>query len=174
MTWEMLAAVGQLAAVLVGIPSLIYLALQIRAQTKERRQAAVHALTEQWGAVAASVHDNPETASIYLRGVQSFTDLDPVAKLRFSAFFQRLFNIFEGMYFSHREGILNQSSWAAVERTLGDMIAYPGLQQWWQTRKHWHTDEFAGAVDARIARSEKPKAYANYDFSNILKPPAPE
>src|SRR5437764_689333 len=36
MNWEMLTAIGQLAAVIVGIPSLIYLALQIRAQTKER------------------------------------------------------------------------------------------------------------------------------------------
>ena len=46
--WEMLAAIGQLAAVFIGIPSLIYLAIQIREQTKERRQSAVHALTEQW------------------------------------------------------------------------------------------------------------------------------
>lgn len=44
----MLTAVGQLAAVLVGIPSLIYLAVQIREQTKERRQSAVNALTDQW------------------------------------------------------------------------------------------------------------------------------
>jgi hypothetical protein len=29
MNWEMLTALGQLAAVVVGIPSLIYLALQI-------------------------------------------------------------------------------------------------------------------------------------------------
>ena len=43
MNWEMLAAIGQLAAVFVGIPSLIYLATQIREQTKERRQSAVHA-----------------------------------------------------------------------------------------------------------------------------------
>jgi len=34
MNWEMLAALGQLAAVFVGIPSLIYLAFQIREQTK--------------------------------------------------------------------------------------------------------------------------------------------
>ena len=33
MNWEMLAAIGQLAAVFVGIPSLIYLAVQIREQT---------------------------------------------------------------------------------------------------------------------------------------------
>ena len=47
MNWEMLAAFGQLAAVFVGIPSLIYLAVQIREQTKERRQSAVNALTVQ-------------------------------------------------------------------------------------------------------------------------------
>jgi len=99
MNWEMLAAVGQLAAVFVGIPSLIYLAVQIREQTKERRQSAVHALTEQWGALTESLHNNPEIAAIYLRGTHSFNDLDSVSKLRFSAFFNRLLNIFEGDVF---------------------------------------------------------------------------
>jgi len=50
----MLAAIGQLAAAFVGIPSLIYLATQIREQTKERRQSAVHALTVQWGDLTES------------------------------------------------------------------------------------------------------------------------
>ena len=45
MNWEMLSAVGQLAAVFIGIPSLIYLAIQIREQTEERRQSAVNTLT---------------------------------------------------------------------------------------------------------------------------------
>jgi len=170
MNWEMLAAIGQLAAVFVGIPSLIYLAVQIRAQTKERRQAAVHALTEQWGDVAAAVHDNAETAAIYLRGMDSFSYLDPVSKLRFSAFFHRLLNVFEGMYFSHCQGILADSSWAAVERTLSDMIAHPGLQQWWETRRHWHTEEFSRALDSIIARGDKPKAYSTYDLSKITTP----
>ena len=121
------------------------------------------------GDVAAAVHDNAETAAIYLRGLDSFSDLDPVSKLRFSAFFHRLPNVFEGMYFSHCTGMLADSPWAAVERTLGDMIAYPGLQQWWETRRHWHTEEFSGALDAIIAHGERPKAYANYDLRSIGK-----
>src|SRR5205085_8238277 len=87
MNWEMLAAIGQLAAVFVGIPSLIYLAIQIREQTKERRQSAVHALTEQWGDLTTSLHDNAEMTAIFLRGNQSFSELDAVSKLRFSAFY---------------------------------------------------------------------------------------
>jgi hypothetical protein len=75
MNWEILAAVGQLAAVLVGVPSLIYLAIQIREQTKERRQAAVNALTVQWGDLVKAIHDSAEFSAIYLRGVQSFSGL---------------------------------------------------------------------------------------------------
>src|SRR4029077_13537254 len=85
MNWEMLAAIGQLAAVVVGIPSLIYLAVQIRGQTKERRQSAVNALTVQWCDLTRSLHDTAEFPAIFLRGVQSFDNLDPVSKLRFSA-----------------------------------------------------------------------------------------
>src|SRR4051812_34821947 len=160
MNWEMIAAVGQLAAAIVGIPSLIYLATQIREQTKERRQSAVHALTVQWGDLTASLHDNPETAAIFLGGMNSFAELDAVSKLRFSAFFNRLVNIFEGMYFSHCQGILTESSWRAVERTMSDLFAYPGVQKWWETRRHWHTEEFDQVIKEIAAKGDQPTAFS--------------
>src|SRR5881394_1553850 len=142
MNWEMLSAVGQLAAVFIGIPSLIYLAIQIREQTEERRQSAVNTLTTEWGDLTCALHDSAEFSAIYLRGVQSFADLDPVSKLRFSAFFNRFLNYFEGMYLAYRDGLLTASGWGKIERTVSDLIAYPGVQQWWETRRHWHTEEF--------------------------------
>jgi len=38
MNWEMLSAIGQVVAAVGVIPSLIYLAVQIREQNKERRR----------------------------------------------------------------------------------------------------------------------------------------
>src|SRR6266700_2939601 len=170
MNWEMLTAVGQLAAVLVGIPSLIYLATQIREQTKERRQAAVNALTVQWGDLTKALHDSAEFSALYLRGVQSFHDLDAVSKLRFSAFQNRFFKNFEGMYYSRREGILSQELWSEIERAMRDFLAYDGVRQWWETRRHWHTEAFAGVVDAIIARGDQPTAYATYKADEIVLP----
>src|SRR5438876_9974463 len=95
MNWEMLAAIGQLAAVFVGIPSLIYLATQIREQTKERRQSAVNVLTAQWGDLTCALHDSAEFGAIFLRGVQSFADLVPVSKLLFTTFCNRFLNSFD-------------------------------------------------------------------------------
>src|SRR5205085_672631 len=104
---------------------------------------------------------------IFLRGVQSFADLDPVSKLRFSAFFNRFFNHFEAMYFSHLDGILTASAWGKIERTMSDLIAYPGVQQWWEERRHWHTEEFGRVVDAIIAKGTEPKAYSTYNLRKI-------
>src|SRR4026207_1590556 len=168
MNWEMLAALGQLAAVFVGIPSLIYLAVQIREQTKERRQAAVNVLTAQWGDLTCALHESAEFSAIYLRGVQSFHDLDAVSKLRFSAFQNRFFKNFEGMYHSRREGILTTDLWNEIDRTMSDFLAYDGVRQWWETRKHWHTEAFVRVVDGIIARNDKPTAYSTYDLKQVV------
>ena len=108
--------------------------------------------------------------AIYLRGVQSFNDLDAVSKLRFSSFLNRFFKNFQAMYFSHRDGVLNASLWGEVERTMSDVIAYPGTQQWWETRRHWHTEEFGRVIDAIIARGDKPTAYSTYNLSETGLP----
>src|SRR5256714_13380791 len=107
MNWAMLTAIGQLAAVFVGIPSISSFAIQRREQTRERRQSAVNALTVQWGELTKALDENAGFTAIYLRGVQSFHDLDAVSKLRFSAFQSRFFKNFEGMYSSRRERILS-------------------------------------------------------------------
>ena len=57
MNWEMISALGQLVAAVGVIPSLIYLAIQIREQNKERRRAAVNILTAQWGDLVKSTQE---------------------------------------------------------------------------------------------------------------------
>lgn len=168
MNWQMLTAIGQLATVFVGVPSIIYFAIQLREQTRERRQAAVNALTVQWGDLTKALHENAEFTALFLRGVQSFHDLDVVSKLRFSAFQNRFFKNFEGMYYSRREGILNPELWEEIQRTMSDFLAYDGVRQWWETRKHWHTEPFVRVVDAMIARGDQPTAYSTYDLKQIV------
>jgi hypothetical protein len=170
MNWAMLTAIGQLATVFIGVPSIIYFAIQLREQNRERRQAAVNALAVQWGDLTKALHENAEFTALYLRGIQSFHDLDAVSKLRFSAFQNRFFKTFEGMYYSRQEGILTTDLWSEIERTMSDFLAYKGIQDWWQTRRHWHTEAFADVVDDIIARGGKPTAYSTYDLKQVVLP----
>ena len=170
MNWAMLTAIGQLATVVIGVPSIIYFAIQLREQNRERRQSAVNALAVQWGDLTKALHENAEFTALYLRGIQSFHDLDAVSKLRFSAFQNRFFKTFEGMYYSRQEGILTTDLWSEIERTMSDFLAYKGIQDWWQTRRHWHTEAFADVVDDIIARGGKPTAYSTYDLKQVVLP----
>src|SRR5207247_5439791 len=51
----------------------------------------------------------------------------------------RFFKNFQAMYYSHCDGVLGADSWGEIGRTMADFIAYPGLEQWWKTRRHTGT-----------------------------------
>ena len=164
MNWEMLSAIGQVVAAIGVIPSLIYLAVQIREQNKERRRAGINILTAQWNELVKSAQESREFTVLFLQGVRCFHDLDGPDKLSFSAFFTRFTRNCEGMFIYYRDGALEEALWDEVERTMSDYFAYPGVREWWATRKHWLTDEFRAVVEAIIAKNPEPKMYAAYNL----------
>jgi hypothetical protein len=168
MNWEMLSAIGQVVAAIGVIISLIYLAVQIREQNKERRRAGINILTVQWSDLVKTGQESREFAALFLRGMRSFQDLDGPDKLSFSAFFTRYTRNCEGMFIYYRDGALEKALWDEVERTMNDYFAYPGVREWWATRKHWLTDEFRAVVEAIIAKNPEPKLYIAY---NLDAPP---
>ena len=164
MNWEMLSAIGQVVAAVGVIPSLIYLAVQIREQNKERRRAGINILAAQRSDLVKSAQESREFAALFLQGVRCFHDLDAPDKLRFTAFFTRFTRNCEGMFIYYRDGALEKALWDEVERTMSDYFAYPGVREWWATRKHWLTDEFRAVVEAIIAKNPEPTLYAAYNL----------
>ena len=63
MNWEMLSAIGQLVAAIGVIISLIYLAVQIREQNKERRRAGINILTVQWSDLVKTGQESRDFAA---------------------------------------------------------------------------------------------------------------
>jgi hypothetical protein len=167
MTWEALAAIAQLAAVVDVVPSLIYPAAQIREQNKERRRGALGVATRGWATIFKTLTDSSEFADIYLRGVQQFDDLSLAERVRFSAFVGTVLSNIEELYYYHKDGTLDAPHWGEVARTMTDIVAYLGTQAWWSARRHWYTDEFAALIDQII--SEKREANA---FDLFLKTPS--
>ena len=162
MRWDMVAAFAQVIAAAGVIDSLIYLAIQIRNQSKESRRSAASVFMLHWTDFRKSMSDSAELSSIHLRGLESFDALDPVEKVRFGSALGRIFVFCEGLYLFYLDGAFAPELWKALERTTADLIAYPGAQDWWATRKHWHTPAFRSLVDQMIAEGAKPTLYERY------------
>ena len=162
MNWEMIGAIGQIIAAVAVIPSVVYLAVQIRNQNKESRRATANTFMLHWSDFRKSLSDSGDFAAIHLRGLQSFDDLDPVEKLRFGSGLGRIFILSEGLYLFYLDGALASELWRTFEQTTADLAAYPGVQAWWATRKHWHTAKFRAVVDRMISEGSKPLVYGRY------------
>lgn len=162
MSWELIAAIAQLIAAIAVVPSLIYFAIQISNQNKESRRAAANAFVLHYNDFRKSLSDSSDLASILLRGVTAFDDLDPAERVRFGALMGRVFVLSEGLRSFYLDGILSQELWRTFERATADLAAYPGVQAWWATRDHWYTTEFRSLVNHMIAQERKPTLYERY------------
>ena len=109
-----------------------------------------------------TINESQDFGSIYLRGLQNFESLDSVSRLRFGAYLMRVFRYWDGIYFHYMDGAMPQQFWQAVRRQIQDVVAYPGVQAWWASRKHWYTDEFNRLIAGLIEDAPMPSAYSAY------------
>jgi heme/copper-type cytochrome/quinol oxidase subunit 1 len=104
MNWEMISAVGQMLGAIGVIISLVYLAVQIRNQKTESRRAAINLLTTHWSDLMKAHVESEEFCALWLRGLDSFENLDPSSKMRFSAHLGRFLRTADSLYLYLGEG----------------------------------------------------------------------
>lgn len=162
MEWSDIGSLGSLLGAAGVVASLGYLSAQIRLQVRESRVTAVHVLTQNFRDFLMSLAENAELADIWMRGINDFEGLPPTDRLRFSSALGNAFRIFDTLYNYYREGIIDAETWATLERPMEDLCAYPGIQAWWQTRKHWFSAPYQARMRQKIERGSKPKLYGEY------------
>ena len=140
-----LAAWGEFLGGLAVIASLIYLAGQIRMNTKTVRASnfgdllTVH--TE-----FVSITTDPEVASLYLRGLDDFVGLNVVDQMRFSGLASHMFNAVYRAWYSHEQGLLDDIMWENQPHAMVTHLGNPGVRQWWEANQHWWPAEFRDFV----------------------------
>ena len=82
------------AANLGVIASLIFLAFQISQNTSQMRANASFSINQSLNALNSSIYQDSSFAELYLRGCQSYVNLNEVEKLRFSAYAFDMLNLY--------------------------------------------------------------------------------
>ena len=136
MTLEQYALLADIAASFAVVLSLVYLAVQIRGQSLQNRTTTVANLTTQWSDLMKALEQNADLPSLWMRGLQNWDSLNPVEKLRFSAFGGRFLANSEGLYLHRLDHTLDRRLWRGVERRVADVVAHGGFQAWWQSRRY--------------------------------------
>ena len=125
-----LSDLGNLGDFLGGIGvvlTLVYLASQIRQNTRVARIASLQQWVTTVATVNAAISQSSEFSRIYRAGTED----------------AQLFNTYESLFFQAEQGAIDQLFFEAKMETMRATLAQPGIRGWW--------DKFAaGNLDPRF------------------------
>lgn len=128
-----LSVIAQLVSAVSVVISLIYLAAQIRQNTRAVRNSTHHALTVTRLDYIALVAQNPDLSHILRVGMHDLSRLDEDERQRFHLIMYYLFSAGENFYYQNRQGQLDEEQWERWCGTLRYYFTQPGIRAWFET-----------------------------------------
>ena len=132
MNWEAVGAIAELAGALGVIASLVYLATQIRQNTRTLRSSSVQDYTMGTGNAIGLMGQSPQNAEVFQRGMRSFDDLSEPGQAHFSMMLSGVYLNCDTMYWINLQGIVPSEIWEREQRLLQFDLSMPGGRRVWQ------------------------------------------
>jgi len=146
-TLNELGSLGEFISGLAVVVTLVYLAIQIRHNTRAVRSSMHHAMIDSTLRIAESLSDNEDVARIVLRADEDYDNLTDAERIRFDAYGERVFSNFESVFYSYRNSMIEEDLWESWESSyLGD-IKRESMRRYWQDERPQHLADFTEFID---------------------------
>ncbi len=152
MTLQDLGNIGEFVGAIGVIASLVYLAVQIRQNTRAVRSNTSQAITDARVEFLKSITDDAEVAKIFRSGLLDRESLEGDERLRFDLLMGRFTATMENYYYQHCQGTMDTDQWTRVLEILRYFMATPGGQSWWSDRPIRADLPFDRFVDEEVKR----------------------
>jgi acyl-CoA reductase-like NAD-dependent aldehyde dehydrogenase len=152
--WDAMSAIGETVGAIAVIVSIIYLAIQVRSNTRATRAAAGFDATHSWAsfnevAIGLDASLKAEVARAYDPQSQ-WQDFSPAQRADIGLLHRALFQKLEGQYILYRYAFLDEGIWKARSSWASALIAIPFFAEWWSQEKeqYVYSEDFASAIEA--------------------------
>ncbi len=156
------AALAEIIGAVAVVASLIYLAVQIRQNTRELSMslrsmelAAFERNVDSGIRIRELFILNPEILELYTRGGESYADLDEGEKQRFDMVLRNVFSALQGAYVRQLTFRNDPANFAGSERTLDRLIRSRGIRDWLSHNSPDWRPQFAALVQQRVRLFEE-------------------
>ena len=151
MNWDALGAIGEIVGAAGVIVSLLYLASQVRNNSRQMRHAAAQAVLDKLNGLISQLAFTAGAGDVWSRGLSGLEALREDEELvRFSSMLLQAFWAYEEVFHYRNAGAIEDWAWTHARAPIDHFMRTPGFQQWWQRRSDWFGEEFRGFVDGRI------------------------
>ncbi len=157
MTIQDLGSIGELLAAIATIVTLIYLATQVRQNTRALKSATFQNISGEMGRNVEPILNNADLAALMVKGNIDPTSLTEEEALRFSSMLTASLRRLEAVFVQHQLGSIDSALKEGFELSLISILQMPFASHWWSTAKTVFYPPFAAHLDRRLAAGEIPR-----------------
>ena len=143
MNWQAIGAIGELVGGIAVIGTLIYLASQIRQNTKMNASAIRQSFYDYTTRQMLQGTDDTEFNVALAKAAMTDEELSPGDRIRMMRLFQAVFVGYQGAYFQHRNGAIGDDDWKMCRALLRSFWLLPGKE----SKRVWEQLQAGGFLD---------------------------
>ncbi len=152
MNLESLGNIGELVGGIAVVLSLLYLAVQIRQNTRALRGAAHETASSRTTQYLTSVTATQEIHELWMRAHSDPTSVSESELYRYQRLLAASLGGIETVYWQHRRGNIEPEIWERWHRILRQLLEGPGVQHAWKRDAIPLTSAFAEVVEQELRK----------------------
>jgi hypothetical protein len=149
-----LAAWGEFLGGIAVVVSLIYLASQIRQNSKLLRASAASTTAQLHVAQNQIVIQDAESSRLFYQGIDDPASLSHEDYMRFQSMVGIQVQAMHQSYEFHQKGIDSEASWCWTDSGMRWFVTNLGFRKWWRERRGGYMPDFRNYVDDLIREAE--------------------
>ena len=153
MNWEALGAIANLLAAIGVIATLIYLAIQIRQNTKAVRSSSIQNLVQSFSTTAQAAVENGYIIPLLLKANAGTASLTEEERTQLHFWFIMTIRRFEGVYFQRNLGLVDAAVIEGFERSHIAILASKSGQAWWTSSKEIFNSGFVSYLEDLLEKT---------------------
>ncbi len=150
-------AIGEIVGGIAVVASLVYLAVQIRQNTRQLAMtikatelAAFERNVESGNRIREMLITNPDVAELFARGSKSYAQLAAADKLRFDMVLRNMFSGMQGAYIRQLTYGSDPMDFAGSKRMLDQLLRRRGVREWLNKNEPDWRPQFQALVEERL------------------------
>ena len=160
-----LASIGEFLGGIGVILSLLYLAFQLRDQSRGLRSESYGRSLDRLARMQERFAEDSEFSRVFNTGLTDPEGLSIDERIRFTWGCTEMFGDFEYMHHQQLRGDLPEEIWLRWRETIKFWLTFPGMRAWWYGKPSPFSTEFSSFVEACVRdgyEPEHPDAWQNW------------
>ena len=131
MNWEAIGALAELLAAVGGIAAVVYLAVQIRLNTRAVRSSSI----DSWVTAIALGNDAMASTDEFIdKATQKYDELNQHQRIMYHRALAQNTNAMEALYFHYLNGVIDETFLKAKMKPIKSIFQSPGASEWWSKK----------------------------------------